>query len=187
MTHMMMDENAISADVAIVSDRADLAETLGQVDEMALSLISNSRDCIKLLLLDGSLVFMNANGRCAMAVDDFDAIRGKAWGFLWPDDMRDTIAAAVRIGRRGGVARFVGLCPTEDGQTKTWDVLLTPVYETDGPAMAGPDPNGVRGQPAYLIAVSKDVTEEFADPVPAAGIRLSGFSPAAPDPYLAAS
>ncbi len=174
MTQLL--ENSLDrADLAILSDRSDLMEELGEVDAMALALISNSRDCIKLLELDGGLIFMNANGRCAMAVDDYDAVRGKSWSALWPGAMHETISLAVQTGRRGGVARFMGICPTTKGMPKTWDVIVTPVYDAPAPARAGADIQGDRGWPAYLIVISKDVSAEPAKIVPADGIRIAGF------------
>lgn len=48
-------------------------------EDVLLSMLNASPDCIKLIDRDGTLVFMNHNGRCVMEIDDFDAIKGAAW------------------------------------------------------------------------------------------------------------
>lgn len=43
-----------------------------------LSVLNGSTDCIKILRLDGTLEFMNANGICLMEIDDFAPLKGKS-------------------------------------------------------------------------------------------------------------
>jgi hypothetical protein len=50
-------------------------------DSLLLALLASSGDCIKILDLDGSLLFMTEGGQRIMEVTDFSAIQG----CLWPD------------------------------------------------------------------------------------------------------
>ena len=125
----------------------DGARLLGaETEAFARSVFDASPDCIKLLSLDGELEFMNRNGLCAMEIDDFDALRGKAWPTLWPDDSRDRVAYGVRQAASGRPYSFEAFCPTAKGTPRWWEVSVTPVL-------------GANGRAARVLSVSRDVTE----------------------------
>ena len=53
--------------------KADLtAETLASV-------LEQSADCVKLIGLEGEVIWMNPNGQCAMEIDDFSKIEEQQW------------------------------------------------------------------------------------------------------------
>lgn len=110
-------------------------------------LLDTSTDCVKVVGLDGTIVGMNPEGMCLMEIDDFSAVKGKAWADLWPAPHRRTIDAAVAQALKGCVARFSADCPTAKGTPKHWDVLVSPIHDDSG--------NLVR-----LLSVSRDVTRE---------------------------
>ena len=109
------------------------------------AVLDASPDCIKIVELDGSVSFMNENGRCAMEIDDFDALSGAQWPSLWPEENQDAVHAAVRAAGRGEATRFEAYCPTAKGTPKWWDVSVAPVPGADG-------------QPASIVSISRDVT-----------------------------
>jgi hypothetical protein len=47
------------------------------------SLLASSGDCIKILGLDGNLVFMTEGGQRIMEVTEFGAIKGCHWPDFW--------------------------------------------------------------------------------------------------------
>jgi len=47
--------------------------------------LAASEDCIKIIGLDGALLFMSEGGQQVMDVDDFDVIKGCIWPTLWPE------------------------------------------------------------------------------------------------------
>ncbi|HEV2558226.1 MAG TPA: PAS domain S-box protein [Microvirga sp.] len=110
------------------------------------SVLDASTDCIKVVELDGSLSFMNANGLCAMEIDAFDRVRGAEWASLWPTDSAATVRGAVERARGGEPVRFEAFCPTAKGTPKTWDVSVSPVQNADGLVTS-------------LVSVSRDITE----------------------------
>ena len=105
-----------------------------------------STDCIKIVDLDGSLSFMNENGRCAMEVDDFELLAGRPWPSLWPAENQAQIARAVEAARAGAPSRFEAYCPTAKGTPRWWDVSVAPVPGADG-------------KPASIVSISRDVTD----------------------------
>ena len=60
-----------------------------------LSLLDQSDDCIKVVGSDGTLQFMNCNGKSAMQIDDFSLVAGKPWSSLWPAASQPLIESAM--------------------------------------------------------------------------------------------
>lgn len=114
------------------------------------SVIEQSTDCVKLVGPDGSLLWMNPNGLCAMEIDDFRALEGKEWASLWPEDAQPMIRSALAQASSGGVKRLEAFCPTAKGSPRWWEVSVS--------AVRGPD-----GVHAGFISVSRDVSQLHAD------------------------
>lgn len=109
------------------------------------SVLAASRDCIKVLTLDGELVFMNAGGQVVMEVDDFEAIRGCYWPSFWEGDQNAAATDALVRAKAGLTGHFIGQAKTMKGTPKWWDVTVT--------AIAGDDRS-----PAYIMSMSRDIT-----------------------------
>lgn len=104
-----------------------------------------SVDCVKLLSLDGRILWMNPNGQCAMEVDDFNAVRGLRWASLWPEEAQDTIEQSLKGAQTGEVIRFDAFCPTAKGNPRWWNVSVSRVEDDDG-------------KPTGFLSISRDVT-----------------------------
>lgn len=113
--------------------------------ETLASIFAQSVDCVKLVGLDGGLLWMNANGQRAMGIDDFATIKGAAWTSLWPEDARPLIEAALKKARQNRTARFEAYCPTAKGAPRWWSVTVSAVAD-------------VAGQQIGFMAISRDVT-----------------------------
>lgn len=116
-------------------------------NEMLAAILDQSADCIKVIGPDGSLDYMNRNGRCAMGIDDFNSVSGKDWWELWPAESRDKVRNSIAIARDEGSARFEAFCPTAKGDPRWWDVSVSPLRDATGE---------LRG----LISISRDVTSD---------------------------
>ena len=125
----------------------DLEEALRRSEEFAARLIESSRDCIKILDLQGRLLSMNAHGMAALEICDFGPLVGSPWVEFWEGRDRDHAQAAIKQACQGKVGQFTGYFPTT--QTKTpawWSVSVTAILDKDG-------------KPEKLLAVSRNVTE----------------------------
>lgn len=115
-------------------------------DEFLRSVLDASLDCIKVVDLDGRLTYMNANGLCAMEIDDFSQVSNACWWDLWPAEGAIDIKNAIEAGRKGEPTRFEAFCPTAKGTPKWWDVSVSPVRDDSG-------------RVNHLVSISRDITD----------------------------
>ena len=122
-------------------------EALRESEEFKTRLIEGSRDCLKVLDLDGRLLSVNAGGMAALEICDLGPVIGSSWIDFWEGADRDAARRAVETARTGGLGRFVGYFPTAQTKTpKWWDVVVNAILDKDG-------------KPEKLLALSRDVTE----------------------------
>ena len=141
-------DDAVQGFVKVLRDRTEQrdAAVKRQADaEFLHSVLAASDDCIKVLDLDGTLLFMSEGGQRVMEVSDFNAILGCPWPQFWRGEGRAEARAAVAAARAGGTGHFQGLADTMAGNERWWDVRVTPI--------PGPD-----GTPDKLLSVSRDIT-----------------------------
>lgn len=105
-----------------------------------------SEDCVKLVSLDGRVLWMNANGLCTMEIDDFSTIANDQWTDLWPKETRPTIRTAIVKAATGQPVQLNAFCPTMKGNLRRWDVSISQVKDTGG-------------NPLGYLAISRDVTD----------------------------
>jgi signal transduction histidine kinase len=109
------------------------------------SVLAASGDCIKVLDLEGRLIFINQSGMRLLDIDEFAHVQHRHWAESWTGEARRLAAAALETARAGGLGQFQGEATTLKGVAKYWDVQAT--------AMPGPD-----GKPSRLLVVSRDIT-----------------------------
>jgi PAS domain S-box-containing protein len=121
-------------------------ELLRQSEELKRRILESSRDCIKVVDLQGRLTYMNDYGQSLMEIDDFDTVARGQWIEFWQDSERESAQTAFSTALAGGVDRFDGCCLTAKGTPKWWEVVVTPILSTDG-------------QVSQILSVSRDMTE----------------------------
>jgi PAS domain S-box-containing protein len=126
---------------------SNLAKLIGDSGTFASPILDAFPDCIKLLDLNGDVVFMNESGKSLMEIDDVQAFVGKPWATYWPDDQRKLVENAIAEAQTGNVSRFSGHHPTAKGTKKWWDVVVSPVYDN-------------ANRLVWLLSVSRDNTKQ---------------------------
>jgi two-component sensor histidine kinase len=112
------------------------------------SVLAGCGDCIKILDLDGRLIFMSEGGKRVMEVDDFSGLKGCPWPDFWAGEGNSRALAAVAAAKSGQTSRFRGAANTAKGNPRYWDVQVSPI-------------NGQDGNPSQLLSISRDITEEW--------------------------
>lgn len=130
-----MNAELVAADPVLVGNDALLA-----------SVLAGCGDCIKILDLQGRLLFMSEGGKRVMEVDDFGSLQGCPWPDLWAGNGNVAAKQAVESAANGKPACFVGDANTAKGNPKFWSVEVLPIQ--------GPD-----GKPSHLLSISRDITE----------------------------
>jgi len=136
-------------DLNRVSSTADSAvEALRASEEFKSRLLACSRDCIKVLDLDGRLIYMNEGGMQSLEICDLGPVLNSPWIEFWEGQDRESAAAAVDAARRGEIGRFTGYFETRiNHQARWWDVVVSPIRDATG-------------QPQRILALSRDVTAQ---------------------------
>ena len=128
-----------------IHDRVNAEGALYQNRSLNQSVLDASADCIKIILPDGTLDFMNAPGLRALEYESLDQIRGTNWISFWPPADQAAVRHAIAGALSGRAGRLTGLIPTVSGKPKWWDVVITPIRDE-------------RGEVTRLLSISRDVT-----------------------------
>jgi PAS domain S-box-containing protein len=104
-----------------------------------------SSDFIKVLDMDGRLLFMSAGGQRVMEVDDFSTIAGCPWPDFWTGAGRSDVEEALASARVGRSSQFVGKANTAKGRPRWWEVSVTPMPSASGGKIR-------------ILSISRDIT-----------------------------
>jgi PAS domain S-box-containing protein len=115
-------------------------------EELKRRIIESSTDCIKVLDLDGNLLFMSSGGQQLLEIENIDDYLNSCWIDFWQPEDRPRIRESLAAARAGGIGKFQAFCPSAKGAPRWWDVITTPICNA-------------AGQPEQLLSVSRDVTE----------------------------
>ncbi|MGE5660062.1 MAG: PAS domain S-box protein, partial [Actinomycetota bacterium] len=129
-----------------LSGRKQTEEALRQSEEFKNRLLDSSPDCIKVLDIDGRLLYMNAGGMCIMEIDDLMPYLNQDWVCFWGEEYRPLAEQALEVARAGEVSIFRGICPTAKGTPKWWEVIVSPI-------------RGASGQTEQVLSVSRDISD----------------------------
>jgi PAS domain S-box-containing protein len=116
--------------------------TLRQVRHRTLE---SRRECLKILDLDGRLIYINRAGLERLGVASHDQLLHRPWVDLWGTKDRDAVEEAIARAKAGEIGRFQRPCRTPAGIMKWWDVVVTPIVDGSGAVV-------------QLLAVSRDVS-----------------------------
>ena len=145
------EERSVFLDVASLSvERMSLhlaVEALRDSRELNQQMMASIQDCIKVLSLDSTLLYMNAHGQRALEIDDVGRFLGQSWLSLWHGADTDDAKDALEQARAGATGHFQESLATITGKPKFWDVWVTPIWDA-------------QGEPERLLLVSRDITQQ---------------------------
>ncbi|SOE08793.1 PAS domain S-box-containing protein [Hoeflea halophila] len=116
--------------------------------QLTQSILRNSKDCIKLLDLDGTLRSINPCGCSALELASADEALGKNYFDFWQPADREAALAAANVARQAGSGRFTAEFASTSGKKTTWDEMLSLISDAEG-------------TPTGFLVISRDVTAEL--------------------------
>jgi PAS domain S-box-containing protein len=128
-----------------ITARKQSEEALRRSEEFNRRILDSSKDCIKVVDLEGRLLYLNAGGQELMEIEDLTLYLKKDWICFWQDEDRESVQEAIAIAAAGGIGKFEGCCPTAKGNPKWWEVVISPILDA-------------AGQTERLLSISRDVT-----------------------------
>ena len=118
--------------------------------------IETDRDCLKILGLDGRLLYVNPAGVAQLGVEDSSTLVGRRWIDFWEEKDREVVEEAMARARAGTIGRFQRPTRTFAGTMKWWDVAVMPIVDAGGVVV-------------QFKAVSRDVSAQWRTEVFQAG------------------
>jgi PAS domain S-box-containing protein len=130
---------------AEVADSADRQPDF-KLEIQALQILDSSDDCIKVLDLEGHILFMSRGGQVLLGIQDITPFLNTSWIEFWQGADRQSAIEATARARAGKVSTFQGYCPTPSSEPKWWECKVSPM-------------RGIDGQVERLLCISRDITE----------------------------
>jgi PAS domain S-box-containing protein len=122
------------------------ATALQKSEQFNQQILDSSDDCIKVLDLEGRLLFMSPTGQVLLGIQDITPFLNTSWADFWQGTDQQTAIEAIAQARVGKVATFQGYRPTLSGEPKWWDSKVSAI-------------RGAEGQIERLLCISRDITE----------------------------
>ena len=111
------------------------------------TVLESNPDSLKIIDKDGRIVFMNNSGQNLLELEGFEEVKNKIWWELWGEENKEIVKNAVHKTLLGETVQFVAARKTLKGSLKWWDVIVSPVRNSDG---------GIH----QILAVSRDITHQ---------------------------
>jgi len=142
----LMDDLSSVADIlALGIERKRVEQSLAISQEITNRILESCQDCVKILDLEGNLLYINPGGVRALEIDDVAELIGKDWTAFYSGEDKIAARAAVSRARAGGRGTMQGRFSSKSGQVSWWDVVITPITDSTG-------------KTERLLVVSRDVT-----------------------------
>ncbi len=129
-----------------ITERKRNEEELRRSEEFNRRILESHQDCVKVIDLEGRLLYMNDNGQKLMEIDDFYTVERSQWLEFWQGNDVQTANTAFMTAKAGTSSKFEGYCATCKGTPKWWEVVTTPIFDAN---------HNVH----QILSVSRDVTE----------------------------
>lgn len=132
-----------------LAERQRVAAELRHSELFVRKILDSTSECVKVLNLDGQLLYINPGGQVQLGIADFNRFAMGQWIEFWHGDDRQVAEQAIAIAKTGGSSQFEGYSPTVDGIPKWWEVQVSPILDAEGKV-------------EKLLSVSRDITNRKA-------------------------
>lgn len=104
----------------------------GPEDDLAMSILEASSNCIMVLDLEGQITSLNDAGARSLELENRQALDGQDWTDLWSGQHHSDASDAIKGARRGQRGGFTANCLSARGTVLWWDVVVSPVKTASG-------------------------------------------------------
>jgi len=126
--------------------RKQLAEDPLQT-QLSRQVLQHTGDCVKVLALDGRLIYINSEGLRTLEIPDAGDVLNRSLTSFFEGEIRQAAELAVAEARRGGRGRFqYSMRTMSSGALRWFDAVVTPITDENGEVV-------------QLLALSRDITE----------------------------
>ena len=129
-----------------LQQRQQTAATAWRHEQFSQQILDSSDDCIKVLDLEGRLLFISQPGQALLDIEDSTPLLNTSWAKFWQGADQQAAIEALAKARTGEVCTFQGYRPTLSGEPKWWDSKVSPI-------------RGSEGQIERLLCISRDITQ----------------------------
>lgn len=126
--------------------RRSLSEAVKIDQGMLRYVLDQSRDCIKILGPEGTVNYINSEGRCALEIADIGKVLGTPWPELWPEEARPLVHEALRKAQAGEISEIEANRPSSSHERRWWQASVSPLME-GASTLAG------------VLIISRDITD----------------------------
>jgi PAS domain S-box-containing protein len=112
----------------------------------AADVLASSPDCLKVLSIDATLLYINAQGLELLGATSEDQVIGKNYAEFWPLDRRAELLRAIRKAALGERTSMEGLCPDFKGVNKWWEIHFQSIKSD-------------KSSGDVVVAISRDISE----------------------------
>ncbi|NJM71642.1 MAG: response regulator [Scytonema sp. RU_4_4] len=132
---------------AALIERKQAEQALRSSEELKQRILESSQDCIKVLTLNGEILYMSKGGLCLLEIDEPTSVLNVDWVSFWQGEDYENALAAIAAAKAGGMGQFQGYFPTIKGKPKWWDSVISPIRDASGHVV-------------QLVAISRDITKQ---------------------------
>jgi PAS domain S-box-containing protein len=136
--------------VLYFSARIVTGKCMSQVETFDVSFLASvlelNQDCIKIISLEGKLLYMNKGGQHSMEIDDVSSCLDNQWVDFWTGTGKEEAEKSIQRAKEGFTSKFTDFCPTAKGTPRWWEVTVSPITDASGKVK-------------YILASSHDVTD----------------------------
>jgi PAS domain S-box-containing protein len=119
-------------------------------NQLTASILRNSKDCIKLLDLDGTLRSINPCGCSSLELTSQKDALGMNYFDFWQPADREAALAAAQSAQQSGSGRFTADFISNSGKLTTWDEMVSLI-------------NDAEGRPSGYLVISRDITASLLE------------------------
>ncbi len=136
----------LTGTVIDVTERKRAEEALRQAQELNRRIVDSTGDCVKILDLEGRLLYVNPVGIRLLEIADVGKLLNRSLAGFFDGDVREAAESAVLSAQHGGAGRFQYFMRTGSGHAKWFDAVVTPITDVNGAVV-------------QLLVISRDITE----------------------------